>query len=135
MIRRPPRSTRTDTLFPYTTLFRSVTVRENLTWDQVASIEVNAPELPGLSIEVGETRHYPYFGTTAHIVGYVGAVSDAELTGDPVLSIPGFKNGKTGIDRQPEEALRGKAGARKGEVNAVGTGHCAPNPQQADPGA
>src|SRR3546814_2792475 len=25
MIRRPPRSTRTDTLFPYTTLFRSVT--------------------------------------------------------------------------------------------------------------
>src|SRR3546814_6839952 len=32
MIRRPPRSTRTDTLFPYTTLFRSPSLRILISW-------------------------------------------------------------------------------------------------------
>src|SRR3546814_2799869 len=41
MIRRPPRSTRTDTLFPYTTLFRSwegryITVQQQGTWESVS---------------------------------------------------------------------------------------------------
>ncbi|HET8727656.1 MAG TPA: penicillin-binding protein 2 [Alphaproteobacteria bacterium] len=100
--------------------FVPVTVRENLTWDEVASIEVNAPALPGLSIEVGETRFYPFQESIAHVVGYVGAVAESDLTGDPVLTIPGFKIGKTGTERQHEEALRGKAGASQVEVNAVG---------------
>jgi penicillin-binding protein 2 len=100
--------------------FVPVTVRENLTWEQVAAIEVNAPELPGLSIEVGETRFYPHADVTSHVVGYVGAVAESELNGDPVLSIPGFKIGKNGIERQHEEALRGKAGTSQVEVNAVG---------------
>src|SRR3546814_13672179 len=39
MIRQPPRSTRTDTLFPYTTLFRSLTVSErNLAWARTAML-------------------------------------------------------------------------------------------------
>lgn len=100
--------------------FVPVTVRENLSWEQVAAIEVNSPELPGVSIEVGESRYYPYAGTTGHLVGYVGAVSERDLTNDPVLSIPGFKIGKNGVERQHEEALRGEAGASQVEVNAVG---------------
>src|SRR3546814_6898844 len=36
MIRRPPRSTRTDTLFPYTTLFRSIAVDPHLVLDRAA---------------------------------------------------------------------------------------------------
>src|SRR3546814_1962816 len=43
MIRRPPRSTRTDTLFPYTTLFRSTQRLENLT--------LGNPEQPDLSAD------------------------------------------------------------------------------------
>ncbi|WP_366655146.1 penicillin-binding protein 2 [Fodinicurvata sp. EGI_FJ10296] len=100
--------------------FVPVTVRENLTWDQVSQIEVNAPSLPGLSIDVGEIRDYPQGPSTAHLVGYVGAVSEEELTGDPVLTLPGFRIGKTGIERQLESTLRGVAGTRQVEVNATG---------------
>ncbi len=100
--------------------FVPVTVRENLTWGQVSRIEVNAPELPGLSIEVGELRHYPSGAATAHLLGYVGAVSEAELTDDPVLTLPGFRIGKTGIEKQHEGVLRGGAGTSRVEVNAVG---------------
>lgn len=101
--------------------FVPVTVRENLSWDQVATIELNTPDLPGVSIEVGEIRHYPFAESTAHILGYVGAVSEAELThGDPVLSLPGFRTGKSGIEKHHEKALRGTAGTSQLEVNAVG---------------
>lgn len=100
--------------------FMPITVRENLTWDQVAQLEVNAPELPGLSIEVGELRHYPHGYATAHTLGYVGAVSESDLTGDPVLTLPGFRIGKTGAERQLETELRGLAGTSHVEVNAVG---------------
>ncbi len=100
--------------------FVPVTVKENLTWDQVARIEVNTPELPGVSIEVGDIRVYPHAAATAHILGYVGAVSEAELTGDPVLSLPGFRIGKSGIEKARERDLRGAAGTSQLEVNAVG---------------
>lgn len=100
--------------------FVPVTVTDNLTWSQVAKIEVNAPELPGLSIDVGESRHYPESVATAHTLGYVGAVSERELTGDPVLTLPGFRIGKTGIEKVHDEKLRGIAGTSQVEVNAVG---------------
>src|SRR3546814_6002037 len=53
MIRRPPRSTRTDTLFPYTTLFRSAAVREyDVGFEQVVDREaVLASEIPGAAAE------------------------------------------------------------------------------------
>ncbi|SMH58089.1 penicillin-binding protein 2 [Azospirillum agricola] len=102
--------------------FVPVTVRENLSWEQVATIEMNTPDLPGVSIEVGEIRNYPQAEATAHIMGYVGAVSEAELSGnsDPVLSLPGFRIGKAGIEKHHEKVLRGTAGTSQLEVNAVG---------------
>jgi len=100
--------------------FVPVTVKENLSWEQVSWIDVNGPELPGLSIEVGESRRYPHGVDTAHIIGYVGAVAEADLTGEPVLSLPGFRIGKSGIERQYETELRGSAGSSQVEVNAVG---------------
>ena len=100
--------------------FVPVTVRSNLTWEQVSRIEVNAPELPGISIEVGDLRSYPHGRAGVHGVGYVGAVSEEELTGDPLLGLPGFKIGKTGAERQFESALRGAAGSSQVEVNSVG---------------
>ena len=101
--------------------FVPVTVRENLTWEQVATLEINTPDLPGVAIEVGESRLYPEADATAHILGYVGAVSEAELAhGDPVLSLPGFRVGKSGMEKFHEKALRGVAGTSQLEVNAVG---------------
>ena len=100
--------------------FVPITVRENLTWEEVSRIEVNAPELPGTMIDVGQTRHYLAGEETAHIIGYVGAVSEKELEGDPVLALPGFRIGKNGAEKMFETALRGKAGSRQVEVNAFG---------------
>ena len=49
--------------------FMPIIVRENLTWDEVAAIEVNAPDLPGVLIDVGRTRYYPYAEAMAHEIG------------------------------------------------------------------
>ncbi|PWC40848.1 penicillin-binding protein 2 [Azospirillum sp. TSO22-1] len=100
--------------------FVPVTVRENLTWEQVATLEMNMPDLPGAAIDVGEIRYYPFAEATAHILGYVGAVAEAELNGDPVLSLPGFRIGKGGLEKFHEKNLRGTAGTSQLEVNAVG---------------
>ena len=100
--------------------FVPVTVKENLTWEEVARFEVNSPELPGLTIQEGELRDYPAGTATAHVLGYVGAVTEAEMTDEPVLSQPGFRIGKTGVERRLDRDLRGEAGASQVEVNAVG---------------
>ena len=57
----------------------------------------------------------------AHMLGYVGAVSEKELRPDtPVLRLPEFKIGKNGVEKTMEDALRGKAGLQQLEVNANG---------------
>ena len=100
--------------------FVPVTVREGLNWREVAKIEVNAPELPGVSIDVDLVRDYPHSVKSAHVLGYVAAVSEPELSGDPLLELPGFRVGKEGIEKTRDLTLRGKAGASQVEVNAMG---------------
>jgi penicillin-binding protein 2 len=101
--------------------FFPVTIRENLSWEEVARVEVNTPDLPGVSIDVGQTRDYPMGETAAHVLGYVAAVSEADLAeGDPLLEIPGFRIGRSGIEKTYDLALRGKAGTSEVEVNAIG---------------
>lgn len=97
-----------------------ITVRENLTWSEVSRIEVNAPDLPGVAIEVGRSRYYPYGEDMAHVLGYVAAVSESEMTDDPLLELPDFQIGKNGVEKFHDIGLRGKAGASQVEVNAVG---------------
>jgi penicillin-binding protein 2 len=101
--------------------FIPVTVRENLDWADVSRIEVNAPDLPGVVIDVGQSREYPLGSDGSHLLGYVAAVSEKELSGDdPLLELPGFRIGKSGVERAYETELRGKAGNSQLEVNAVG---------------
>ncbi|MFN3462249.1 MAG: penicillin-binding protein 2, partial [Oceanibaculum sp.] len=100
--------------------FVPITVRENLSWEEVSRVEVNAPDLPGISIEVGLSRFYPYSAQAAHVLGYVAAVSESELTGDPLLELPDFRIGKNGVERVHDQHLRGKAGTSQVEVNALG---------------
>ncbi len=103
-----------------TAKFLPLIVKEDLTWSEVAQIEVNLPDLPGLFIDTGEVRSYPYKDATAHVIGYVRAVSPKDMTDDPVLKLPGFKIGKTGIEKVYDMDIRGKAGAAEVEVNVVG---------------
>lgn len=100
--------------------FVPVTVRENLDWSEVARIEVNAPDLPGVTIDVGRSRFYPSNELAAHVLGYVSAVSEEELNGDPLLELPGFKIGKSGVEKVYDDLLRGTAGTSQVEVNAIG---------------
>ena len=100
--------------------FVPIKLKDNLTWEQATQILLNAPDLPGIIIDEGLSRNYPYGNIMAHIIGYVAAVSDKDEKDDPLLEIPGFKIGKSGIERLYEQELRGKAGNVKLEVNAYG---------------
>ncbi|WP_273501879.1 penicillin-binding protein 2 [Paracoccus sphaerophysae] len=101
-----------------------IVVADRLTWDQFSSIAVNAPALPGVSPESGLSRSYPRAGDFAHVLGYVGPVSDYDLSKmenpDPVLMLPEFQLGKLGVEAKLETRLRGKAGTRRVEVNSAG---------------
>ena len=99
-----------------------VVVRENLGWEEVARLEFNAPDLPGVFIDLGQTRDYPEGELMSHIVGYTGRVSDEDLNGrdDPLLQLATMRFGKKGVERSLEDDLRGRAGAVQVEVNAVG---------------
>ena len=104
--------------------FVPVTIQENLDWQKVSRIEVNAPDLPGVVIQVGQRREYPLGSESAHLLGYVASVSKkdqkADRSGEPLLQQPGFRIGKSGIEKQQDLRLRGKAGNSQLEVNAVG---------------
>ncbi|MBE6444640.1 MAG: penicillin-binding protein 2 [Alphaproteobacteria bacterium] len=100
--------------------FVPVKIKDNLTWEEVAKIQLNAPDLPGIIIDEGLSRFYPYGEKTAHVIGYVSSVSDKEVKDDPLLEVPGFKVGKSGIEKLYEKNLRGKGGNLKLEVNAFG---------------
>jgi penicillin-binding protein 2 len=100
--------------------FVPIAVSENLSWHQLASIEVNAPDLPGVSIEVGQRRRYTQGRNASHIIGYVAAPAESDLTGDRLLELPGFRIGKNGVEKQYDEILRGKQGRKRVEVDAVG---------------
>lgn len=104
--------------------FVPVTIADRLTWAEVSAVGVNAPALPGVHPEVGLSRVYPMGADFAHVVGYVGPVSDYYLqqTGDtdPVLQIPDFQVGRNNIEARLEHVLRGQAGTRRVEVNASG---------------
>lgn len=104
--------------------FVPVTLAERLTWEDIARVTVNAPALPGVVPEVGLSRIYPRGSDFAHVVGYVGPVSDYDLSRlddkDPLLQIPKFQIGKTGVENKLERTLRGSAGTKRIEVNALG---------------
>lgn len=100
--------------------FVPVVVAENLSWDDFAKINLHSPDLPGVQLDVGETRDYPYGPMFSHVVGYVGAVAENELGDDPLLELPGFRIGKSGVEKVYDERLRGRAGHSEIEVNAYG---------------
>ncbi len=119
--------------------FLPVTVAEQVSWDAVSIVAVNAPTLPGVVPEVGLTRAYPLGSDFAHVVGYVGPVSDFDLSQleepDQLLRIPRFQIGKVGVEARLEDSLRGKAGTRRVEVNAAGRVMRELDRREGEPGA
>ncbi|MEQ9694316.1 penicillin-binding protein 2 [Shimia sp. SDUM112013] len=104
--------------------FLPVTVADRVSWEEMSRVAVNSPALPGITPEVGLSRIYPLAGDFAHVVGYVGPVSDYDLSKienpDQLLRIPRFQIGKVGVEAKQEAELRGSAGTKRVEVNSVG---------------
>jgi penicillin-binding protein 2 len=115
--------------------FVPVTLRDNLDWEEVARIEVNAPDLPGVMIDEGQSRYYPYAEHLAHVLGYVSKVAEKEKTGDRLLELPGFRIGKSGIEKVHDLSLRGAGGSSEVEVNAYGRVIRELNRREGAPGA
>ena len=102
--------------------FAQVPVAENLSWDEFARLNLHLPYLPGVQTDVGETRAYPYGAEMSHVLGYVAAASPQDLQDDDdaLLSQPGFRVGKRGVEKAYDREMRGEAGASRVEVNAYG---------------
>ena len=101
--------------------FIPIQIKENLSWEDMAKVQMNLPDLPGIIIDEGFSRKYPYTSVT-HVVGYVGPIVDNDTGNDhdPLLETPGFRIGKMGVEAFYEKELRGIAGNRKVETNAIG---------------
>lgn len=95
-------------------------LKEFLTWEEVAKIEFNTAAIPGAVIEIGQVRYYPFGPAMAHVLGYVGTVSENDMDDHDLLKLPDFKVGKDGIEKILEQQLRGVPGVKEVEVNVHG---------------
>ncbi len=97
-----------------------IVITDDLTWRELAQVNVLAPRLPGVQTDILPVRRYTEGHAMAHVVGYVGAADKKEVGDDPVVRLPGFRIGKQGVERGLEPRLRGVAGVVKLEVDAYG---------------
>ncbi|HUW74398.1 MAG TPA: penicillin-binding protein 2 [Methyloceanibacter sp.] len=97
-----------------------VLVAEGLTWRQFALLNVLAPQIPGMRADRSAYRKYYHARAMAHVVGYVGMAGKEEVDLDPVMRLPGFRTGRTGIEKTFDRELRGSPGSIKYEVDVHG---------------
>jgi len=99
--------------------FEEVTVKRDLSWDEVVALETHQLDLPGVSLRIMPRRLYPLDTELAHLLGYVGEASPQDLAADPRYHM-GDLIGKAGLEKQWEPYLRGESGGQQVEVDAVG---------------
>ena len=95
--------------------------REDLTWDEVARIAVHAPELPGVDARFRPAARLSRRRGRSPMSWAMSAPStrpSRPRTDDPLLQLPEFRIGKSGIERSLRRTLRGRAGLSRVEVNA-----------------
>ncbi len=103
-----------------------VTIKIDLTEQQIAQFSERKPFFRGVSIQTKLTRVYPHDELFAHVIGYVGRINDKEskkIKADPTtkeLYAGTDLIGKLGIEQQYEEVLLGKPGYQSVEANAHG---------------
>ncbi len=95
-------------------------VSTELSFEQIASVNLMAPQLPGVQIEMAAGRKYLGGDTMGHVVGHVGSVERISIDDDPLMRLPGLKIGRTGVERGMDERLRGQAGTIRHEIDVRG---------------
>ncbi len=98
----------------------AIIIATDLTFEQVAQINLYAPHLPGVRTEISWRRRYRQGPAAGHVVGYVGSIERPGINDDPVKRLPGVRVGKTGVEIGMETVLCGEGGAQKIEVDARG---------------
>jgi penicillin-binding protein 2 len=99
--------------------FQEVLVKRGLDFDEVAAIETHQLDLPGVTLRIAPSRSYPFGPTLAHVLGYVGEVTQDEIDHDTHYR-PGDVIGKAGLEKAWEPYLRGEHGGQQVEVDALG---------------
>ncbi len=101
--------------------FQEIPIKLRLSDEEVARLTVNRHHFPGVEVRPHLARHYPFGEIGAHVIGYVGRISEAELrTRDPRQYRGASLIGKTGIEQAYEDQLRGRMGIERIETNALG---------------
>ncbi|MBL9030037.1 MAG: penicillin-binding protein 2 [Caedimonas sp.] len=98
--------------------FKPFILKNHLDWDEVCKMQVHRPELEGIDVEIGHKRYYPFSLSFAHLVGFVQTPSERDGIPDELANLPDYRIGRTGLEKQFELHLQGKAGYREIEVNA-----------------
>jgi penicillin-binding protein 2 len=103
--------------------YQGIVLRRDLDWAGVVALETHQIDLPGISLQVAPRRYYPYGPLAAHLLGYVGEVSQRELeqagAGEAAYR-SGDLVGKAGLERAYDEVIRGEPGGEQVEVDALG---------------
>ncbi len=101
--------------------YNPIRLQRNADSTLVARVEEHRSVLPGVAVLVEPIRYYPADTLAAHILGYVNEVGQDELESLMERGYrPGSLIGRSGIERQYEDQLRGEDGIRYVEVNAMG---------------
>jgi penicillin-binding protein 2 len=101
--------------------YKPILLRRDIGRDTLAAIEVHQYDLPGVVINVNPIRHYIHERSAAHVLGYLGEISNDELASGKCPDCrPGDFIGKFGVEKTLEPFLRGERGGRQVEVNAKG---------------
>ncbi len=101
--------------------FDSIPLRMGLSDEEVAIFAANRYRFPGVEIQAGLRRHYPLGRLTAHVVGYVGRISESDLGTIDTTNYRGSTHiGKTGIELSHERILHGTVGYLQAETDVLG---------------
>lgn len=105
----------------HTSAGHPVRVLERVSTEALAVLEEHRDRLPGLKIQSEPLRYYPHGSAMAHLVGYVGRVTQKEVDSSARGAYRvGDYVGRAGIEQQYDDMLRGKWGASYIEVDAIG---------------
>jgi penicillin-binding protein 2 len=101
--------------------FRPIPIKRNLSREELALMEANFFNLPGVAIQVKARRHYVMNDFASHLIGYLGEISDRQLkTGHYPDGKPGDLIGQFGVERIWQKELQGTRGGEQVEVDAAG---------------
>ncbi|HEY7096936.1 MAG TPA: penicillin-binding protein 2 [Terriglobales bacterium] len=101
--------------------YQPIYLKDDITPDELAFIEAHKNELPELDTIMVHRRLYPKNGFMAHLIGYVGEVSESMLN-QPRWELynPGDVVGQSGVELEYNQILMGKNGSRRTIVNSRG---------------